>query len=90
MYKIIFTKRALKDLEALQRSGSQAFKKIPQIIEELRAHPTTGIGRPEQLKHEVDNTWSRRIDKKNRITYTINDDKVIVEVLSALGHYDDK
>ena len=32
--------------------------------------------------------WSREIDKKNRITYSIDDEKVIVEVLTALGHYD--
>jgi len=34
--------------------------------------------------------WSRKIDKKNRLVYTINDEIVTVEVVSAKGHYGDK
>lgn len=37
---------------------------------ELSEHPKNGIGKPEQLKG-VENTWSRRLDKKNRLVYTI-------------------
>ncbi|MBR3442404.1 MAG: type II toxin-antitoxin system YoeB family toxin [Bacteroidaceae bacterium] len=34
--------------------------------------------------------WSRRITDKHRLVYTIDDDKVIVLVLTAYGHDDDK
>ncbi|MBD5321548.1 MAG: type II toxin-antitoxin system YoeB family toxin [Bacteroides sp.] len=34
--------------------------------------------------------WSRRIDKSSRMIYTIEDDKIIVIVVSLRGHYGDK
>ena len=34
--------------------------------------------------------WSRSITKKHRLVYQINEYEVIVLVLSAYGHYDDK
>ena len=49
----------------------------------------TGTGKPEQLKH-LTNLWSRRIDKKNRILYTIREEIITVFVISLKGHYGDK
>ena len=34
--------------------------------------------------------WSRQLDKKNRIRYMVNETTVIVFIISAWGHYDDK
>nr|WP_278995014.1 type II toxin-antitoxin system YoeB family toxin [Prevotella melaninogenica] len=34
--------------------------------------------------------WSRKLDKKNRLRYMVNDMTVIVFIVSAMGHYDDK
>lgn len=90
MFEVQYTAIALKHIAKLQKSGSPSFKKLVKIVEELKIHPKTGIGRPEQLKHMEEEVWSREIDKKNRITYSIDDEKVVVEVLTALGHYDDK
>lgn len=90
MFDVRYTAIALKHIAKLQKSGSPSFKKLVEIIEELKTHPKTGIGRPEQLKHMGLEVWSREIDKKNRITYSIDECKVIVEVLTAIGHYDDK
>jgi toxin YoeB len=57
---------------------------------ELENHPESGEGQPERLKHELAGLWSRRINQKDRLVYSINDDTVIVEVLSAMGHYNDR
>ena len=46
-------------------------------------------GHPHQLRH-VNGIWSRKLDKKNRLRYTVNDTTVIVFIVSAMGHYDDK
>ncbi|MFW6223071.1 MAG: Txe/YoeB family addiction module toxin [Bacteroidota bacterium] len=53
-------------------------------------HPKTGTGQVEELKGNMQGKWSRRIDKKNRLVYTIDDEIVTVEVISAKGHYGDK
>lgn len=90
MYNIIFSKTALRHIDQLERSGSPAWRKFQIIYEELKTHPRSGTGRPERLKHQTRETWSRKLDKKNRLTYSIEDEKVQVEVISTLGHYDDK
>jgi len=89
MYKIEITERAVKEILKLRKSLPQAYKKYASIIEELKQHPYTGTGHPHQLKH-LENVWSRKLDKKNRIRYMIFDDTIIVVVMSVLGHYDDK
>ena len=56
----------------------------------MSEHPTTGTGQPEMLKYELAGKWSRRINQKDRIIYSINDSTVTVFVFSAMGHYADK
>lgn len=91
MYSITFAKIALRHVDQLERSGAPAWKKFKVIYEELKEHPRSGTGRPEKLRHiEETEVWSRRLDKKNRLTYSINDHEVHIEIISALGHYDDK
>ena len=53
-------------------------------------HPSTGTGQPEQLKHHLTRLYSRRINHKHRLVYSIDDEIVIVHALSAWAHYGDK
>ena len=79
---------AQEGLAQLKKSEPKAFAKASELLEELRTHPRTGTGKPEFCKYEK--KWSRRINHKHRLTYTINDVSIVVSVISALGHYDDK
>lgn len=90
MYSIIYAPRAVEDLLRLQRSEPAAYKKAAIFIEELKEHPKTGTGHPEQLKGKPENRWSRQISKKHRLVYRIFETEVYIEVLTAYGHYDDK
>ena len=90
MYNIITSKTALRQIDQLERSGSPAWQKFRVIYEELKNHPRIGTGRPERLKHQDVETWSRKLDKKNRLVYTIQDEKIVVLILAALGHYNAK
>jgi toxin YoeB len=90
-YRVIVSATAQKDLLAIQRSGDKAsIRKVEQIIAELYDHPETGIGKPERLKFDLTGYWSRRINRKDRLIYFIENDVITVTVLSALGHYLDK
>lgn len=89
MYKIEFSDEARKELAKLMKSDIKAFKKFESLIPELREHPYTGTGHPHQLRY-VNGVWSRKLDKKNRLQYTVDDIRVIVFVISAKGHYEDK
>ena len=89
MYKIEFSEEATKELLKLMKSDVQAYKKFESLIPELQEHPYTGTGHPHQLRH-MNGIWSRKLDKKNRLRYIVNDTTIVVLVLSAMGHYDDK
>jgi toxin YoeB len=90
-YIVITSEEAKKQLASHHKSGNKTvIKRIERIFEELAAHPETGIGQPERLKHYLSDKWSRRIDEKNRIIYQIEKEIVTVTVISAKGHYSDK
>ena len=74
----------------LKRSEPKAFTKAERLIDELREHPKTGTGRPEQLKGNRSGQWSRRISDKHRLVYEIFEREVYVEVITAYGHYGDR
>lgn len=89
-YTVSVTRRADKDLKYWLQSGDRPVqKKIERIFSELQEHPTTGTGKPEQLKGDLSKYWSRRLNKKDRIIYSIDDGVVVVYILSLRGHYGD-
>lgn len=84
--EVKYTPTALEDRDFWKRSGQKiVIEKITNLIIDISEHPTTGIGKPEQLKHRLSGLWSRRIDKENRIVYEIQEDCVIIH--SLRGHY---
>ena len=90
-YTLEFSKTALTDIEKHKKSGDKAtLRKIRKLLNELMEHPTTGTGQPEMLKHDLAGLYSRRINKKHRLVYSIKEQIVTVYVLSAWSHYGDK
>ncbi|RHU29128.1 Txe/YoeB family addiction module toxin [Parabacteroides sp. TM07-1AC] len=90
-YIIVFEPKAIQDIAELKKSGNKAvITKIERLLLELREHPTTGTGQVEALKGNLSGFWSRRIDKFNRLIYTIEEEKITVTVVSAKNHYGDK
>ncbi len=90
-FRVTLTLEAKKHVAKHFKSGNNAIiKKIEIILIELSEHPSTGIGQPEQLKHNLQGFWSRRINQKHRMVYSIDNNTVVVEVISAIDHYNDK
>ena len=88
-YQLRFEKKALQDIKKITSSGRKVdIEKLDLILEELKLNPTSGIGRPEQLKHHLSGYWIRRINKKDRLIYEIIEEpEKSVVIISALGHY---
>jgi toxin YoeB len=83
---IIFTKEAEKDLKYwIKTKNLSAQSRISELLTEIKTNPYSGIGNPEQLKHDLSGFWSRRINKEHRIVYRVLDDKI--EVISLRFHY---
>ena len=67
------------------------YKKILSLIKDIKRNPYSGIGKPEQLKHDFSGYWSRHIDKEHRLVYRINEvegkeDELII--IACKGHYE--
>ena len=90
MYEIEYQEQALLDIAKLKRDEPAAYKKVVLFIQELKEHPKTGTGHPEPLKGKPEGRWSRQISKKHRLVYRIYETEVVVLVIAAYGHYEDK
>ncbi len=90
LYEVRFTPEANIGLAKLAKHEPKTFAKVQRLIDELRTHPKTGIGHPEPLKGLPEGRWSRQITKKHRLVYRVFETEVVVIVLTAYGHYDDK
>lgn len=90
-YQLILMPEAERHLEEWRKSGQKkTLLKIASLFEELREHPTTGTGKVEQLKGDLEGYWSRRINKASRLIYKIEENIITVFVVSLKGHYSDK
>lgn len=91
IYDIDFTDSAMLDIEKHKRSGDEVIlRKLEKLFNELREHPRTGTGQPEILKHDLQGLYSRRINRKHRLVYSIENEKITVLAISAYSHYGDK
>lgn len=90
MYKIEYTDEARLHMQRLKHDEPKAFQKMADMLVELMQHPKMGTGHPEPLKGLPEGRWSRRISQKHRLVYRIFEDTVLVLVLRAYGHYEDK
>lgn len=89
--EIVFLEQAEKDRKYWKKSGNKAImNRITALLEDIIAHPYTGIGKPEPLKYELAGCWSRRINSEHRIIYSVNDEIITVYILSMRYHYGKK
>lgn len=87
IYQLEFSGQANRDIDFHKKSGNKALlKKLFQLLEELTEHPSSGSGKPEQLKHNLAGYWSRRINHEHRLVYKILENET-VRVYSAKSHY---
>ncbi len=90
-YVLEFSDQALEDIENHKKAGDHSvLKKLQRLLNELQEHPMTGAGQPEKLKHDLVGLFSRRINRKHSLVYSINEEVVTVYVVSAWSHYADK
>ncbi len=89
-YNVLIEHDAKLHLVKIYKSGNQQdIKRVERIIKELHTDPKNGIGKPERLKYELSGFWSRRINKKIRLIYSIEESEKAVIVISAIDHYGD-
>jgi toxin YoeB len=88
-YTIILSKKAMKDLEKITKNKKLSTK-LQEIFDELKTNPYSPYFKFEKLRFNNSGLYSKRLTKKDRIVYSIEESIVNVNVISILGHYDDK
>ena len=85
--KILWDEEPWRDLNSYLLNGDKkSYKKIISLIEDIGKNGVDkGIGKPEPLKYNLDNSWSRRINKVDRVVYTVTSDTVII--IQCRYHY---
>jgi toxin YoeB len=86
-YEIQLDKNAQKQIDKLVKN-QKLLAKILLIFEELEVDPYSKTHKFERLKYNLSGFCSKRIDQKNRIVYQVIDEKVLVFVVSVIGHYE--
>ncbi|MDO6563823.1 type II toxin-antitoxin system YoeB family toxin [Amphritea sp. 1_MG-2023] len=52
-----------------------------------RDDPDKSMGKPEQLRHNLSDFWSKRISQKDRLIYNFDDNSMYIFAIG--GHYED-
>ena len=70
---LTWTKEAWSDYVYWQTQDRKTIKRINKLIIDTQRSPFSGIGKPEPLKENLSEFWSRRIDDTNRLVYAVDD-----------------
>jgi toxin YoeB len=84
--RISWTLAAWEDYRYWQGQDRKTLKRLNRLIEECLREPFAGIGKPESLKENLSDFWSRRIDDSNRLIYRVDGEDLVI--IACRYHYD--
>jgi len=76
---------AFEDLAWWIQQDRKKALRIVKLIKEVQRNLFEGTGKPEALKHDLADCWSRRIDDTHRLVYEVLGDKI--RILACRYHY---
>ena len=86
MYKILFRKKAIKDIPKLKQSGLN--NKVKALIEVIKKDPYQNPPPYEKLLGDLQGAYSRRINIQHRLIYQVIEKEKIVKIISLWSHYE--
>ncbi len=87
-YNVNILENANTDLNYLRRNDKNSYIKAFDLIREIMINPREGTGKPERLKYFDKEVYSRRVNQKDRMIYTIYEYKKEIDISSCVGHYE--
>ena len=87
MRSLVFEGNTWAAYEALREKDKKLHKALCKLLTEmLPADPASGLGKPEQLRHNLGGLWSRRLSQKDRLIYQF--DEHCLYIFAIGGHYE--
>ncbi|EFH93529.1 Txe/YoeB family addiction module toxin [Finegoldia magna] len=85
-YKIVYTKKAIKDIKNLKSAGIE--KKAKMLVELIKQNPYQTPPYYEKLQGELKGAYSRRINIQHRLVYEVFEKEKIIKIISLWSHYE--
>ncbi len=85
MYKIVYTKKAVKDIPKLKAVNLD--KKAKDLIDVIEHDPYANPPRYEKLIGDLEGYYSRRINIQHRLVYEVFEIEKTVKIISLWSHY---
>lgn len=85
-YKIVYTKKAIKDIKNLKASGID--KKAKMLVELIKQNPYQTPPSYEKLQGELKGAYSRRINIQHHLVYEIYEKEKTIKIISLWSHYE--
>lgn len=86
--KLELSKSAINDLAFWKKADRKTSQKVTELLLEILETPYSGKGKPEQLIGNLSGNWIRRINSKDRIIYSVNEQEDIIFIRSLRKHYE--
>jgi Txe/YoeB family toxin of toxin-antitoxin system len=84
--KIVYTKRALKDILKLKSAGLD--NKAKALIELIRENPFKTPPSYEKLQGDLHGAYSRRINIQHGLIYEVIETEHTIKIISMWTHYE--
>lgn len=85
-YKIVYTKKAIKDIKNLKSAGIE--KKAKMLVELIKQNPYQTPPYYEKLQGELKGAYSRRINIQHRLVYEVFEKEKTIKIISLWSHYE--
>ena len=86
MYKIVYTKTAVKDIPKLKAAHLDT--KAKALIEVIREHPYQTPPSYEKLVGDLQGLYSRRINIQHRLVYQVLEEEQTIKIVSLWTQYE--
>jgi Txe/YoeB family toxin of toxin-antitoxin system len=86
LYRLVYTKQAVKDAKKIKEAGLKP--KVEALLKILQEDPFRTPPRYEKLVGDLAGAYSRRINIKHRLVYQVLEDEKIVKVIRMWTHYE--
>ena len=85
-YKIVYTKKATKDIKNLKSAGID--KKAKMLVELIKQNPYQTPPSYEKLQGELKGAYSRRINIQHHLVYEVYEKEKTIKIISLWSHYE--
>ena len=86
MYAIVYTRKEVSDIPKLK--AAKLDSKAKALIALLLENPYISPPPCEKLVGDLQGAYSRRINVKHRLVYTVHEEEQTVKILSMWSHYE--